>query len=140
MDWSWIDWLAVAVLGGAVGARELVSRYKDDPGASIKSRPAAFYIAIKAGASIAALGLIHKMSQFSGTSRWAQILLAGVSAMAFFRTYFFVVRVGDLDVGIGPNGLVFLGFARVPALRIPRQASGEGPASLPVPVGQSRTP
>lgn len=31
MDWSWLDWAAVAVLGGVVGASELISRYKDNP-------------------------------------------------------------------------------------------------------------
>jgi hypothetical protein len=31
MDWSWLDWAAVAVLGGGVGSSELISRYKDHP-------------------------------------------------------------------------------------------------------------
>jgi hypothetical protein len=31
MDWLWLDWAAVAALGGLVGASELISRYKDDP-------------------------------------------------------------------------------------------------------------
>ena len=106
MDWSWIDWPAVALLGGVVGASELVSRYKDDPWASMKSWPAAFYISINSVASIAALGLIHHLSQFAGTSRWAQVLLAGVSAMAFFRTSLFQVRAGDRDVGVGPSAFL----------------------------------
>jgi hypothetical protein len=106
MDWSWIDWPAAAVLGGVVGASELTSRYKDDPWASMKSRPASFYIAINCAASIAALGLIHHLSQFAGTSRWTQILMAGVSAMAFFRTSLFVVRAGDRDVGVGPSAFL----------------------------------
>jgi len=105
MDWRWIDWPAVAVLGGAVGASELVSRYKDGPWASIKSLPAAFYIALNCAASIAALGLIHAYHLFE-TSHWTQVLMAGVSAMAFFRTSLFVVRAGDRDVGIGPSGFL----------------------------------
>lgn len=68
MDWSWLDWIAVAVLGGVVGASELISRYKDDPGAAIKSRPAVFYIVINSAASVAALGLIHANRWF-GTAR-----------------------------------------------------------------------
>jgi hypothetical protein len=112
MDWSWPDWAAVALLGGVVGASELISRYKDDPAASIKSWPAIFYIAINSAASIGALGLIHANGWFT-TSRWAQILMAGVSAMAFFRSSLFVVRAGDRDVGVGPSGFlqIFLGAA-----------------------------
>jgi hypothetical protein len=39
--------------------------------------------------------------------------MAGVSAMAFFRTSLFVVRAGDRDVGVGPSGFlqIFLGAA-----------------------------
>ena len=112
MDWNWLDWAAVAVLGGVVGASELISRYKDSPGAAIKSWPAIFYIAINSAASLGALGLICANEWF-GPSRWTQILMAGVSAMAFFRTSLFVVRAGDRDVGVGPSGFlqIFLGAA-----------------------------
>jgi hypothetical protein len=105
MDWSWLDWAAVAVLGGVVGASELISRYKDSPGAAIKTWPAIFYIAINSAASAGALGLIQANEWF-GPSRWKQILMAGVSAMAFFRTSLFVVRAGDRDVGVGPSGFL----------------------------------
>ena len=105
MDPSWLDWAAAAVLGGAVGASELTSRYKDDPGAAIKSVPGIFYIAINCAASVGARGLIHAYGWF-GQSRWTQILMAGVSAMAFFRSSLFVVRAGDRDVGVGPSGFL----------------------------------
>ena len=112
MDWNWLDWPAVAALGGVVGASELISRYKDDPGAAIRTWPAILYIAINSGASVGALGLIHANGWFSG-SPWTQILMAGVSAMAFFRTSLFVVRAGDRDVGVGPSGFlqIFLAAA-----------------------------
>jgi len=112
MDWGWLDWVAVALLGGVVGAGELASRYKDDPMAAIRTWPAIFYIAINSAASVAALGLIHAMSSFKD-SRWTQILMAGISAMAFFRTSLFVVRAGDRDVGVGPSGFlqIFLSAA-----------------------------
>ena len=105
MDWSWLDWVAVAMLGGIVGASELISRYKDNPFAAIKTWPAIFYIAINSVASLGALGLIHAGKWFE-TSHWTQILMAGVSAMAFFRTSLFVVRAGDRDVGVGPSGFL----------------------------------
>lgn len=95
----------VAALGGLVGTSELVSRYKDDPGAAIRTLPARVYIAINCAGSMAALGLIHQL-KWSENARWAQILAAGVSAMAFFRTSLFVVRAGDRDVGVGPSGFL----------------------------------
>jgi len=112
MDWSWLDWAAVALLGGVVGASELISRYKDNPWAAIKSWPAIVYIAINSAASVGALGLIRANGWF-GSSRWSQIFMAGVSAMAFFRTSLFVVRAGDRDVGVGPSGFlqIFLSAA-----------------------------
>jgi hypothetical protein len=99
-----LDWAAVALLGGVVGASELISRYKDDPGAAIKSWPAIFYIAINGAASVAALLLIP--NGWLGLSRWMRILVAGVSAMAFFRTSLFRVRAGDRDVDVGPSGFL----------------------------------
>src|SRR5208282_5750272 len=51
------------------------------------------------------LGLIQANHLFAA-SRWTQILMAGVSAMAFFRTSLFVVRAGDRDVGVGPSGFL----------------------------------
>ena len=112
VDASWLDWIAVAALGAIVGGSELVSRYRDAPEAALRTWPAIFYIAINAITSLGALGLIHANNWF-GPSRWTQILMAGVSAMAFFRTSLFVVRAGDRDVGVGPSGFlqIFLGAA-----------------------------
>lgn len=105
MDASWLDWIAAAVLGAAVGGSELISRYRDAPEAALQTWPAIAYIGINSAASLGALGLIHANGWFA-QSRWTQILMAGVSAMAFFRTSLFVVRAGDRDVGIGPSGFL----------------------------------
>jgi hypothetical protein len=105
MNWNWVDWAAVAVLGSVVGASELISRYKDAPESALKTWPAIFYINVNSAASLGALGLIRTNGLF-GASRWMQILMAGVSAMAFFRTSLFIIRAGDRDVGVGPNGFL----------------------------------
>lgn len=97
MDWSWLDWAAAAALGGVVGASELISRYKDDPGAALRSWPAVFYIAINSAASAGALGLIRANGWLGTSGGWMQ---------AFFRTSLFVVRAGDRDVGVGPSGFL----------------------------------
>jgi hypothetical protein len=112
MDWNWLDWAAAAALGGLVGASELISRYKDDPVAALKAWSGILYVAINSAASMGALGLIRANGWF-GSSRWEQVLMAGVSAMAFFRTSLFVVRAGDRDVSVGPNGFlqIFLAAA-----------------------------
>src|ERR1035437_2943238 len=100
MNWSGLDWVAVALLGGIVGTSELISRYKDDPWAAIRSWPARFHFPVNSAASMGALGLIHANRWF-GPARWTQFLMAGVSSMAFFRTSLFVVRAGDRDVAVG---------------------------------------
>ena len=105
MDSTLLDGAAVALLGGLVGASELISRYKDEPFAALKTWPGISYISINSAASVVALGLIHAYGWF-GVSRWTQILMAGVSAMAFFRSSLFVVRAGDRDVGVGPSGFL----------------------------------
>ncbi|PWU07290.1 MAG: hypothetical protein C5B51_10305 [Terriglobia bacterium] len=111
MDLTWLHWTAVAALGAVVGASELISRNKDNPAAAIRTWPALFYIAINSIASVGALGLIP--ANLLPSSPWMRVLLAGVSAMAFFRTSLFVVRAGDRDVGVGPSGFlqIFLGAA-----------------------------
>jgi hypothetical protein len=82
MDWGWLDWAGAAALGGVVGASELISRYKDDRGAALKSWPAILYIAVNSAAAAGALGLIRANGWF-GSSRWTQIMMAGIGAMAF---------------------------------------------------------
>jgi hypothetical protein len=109
VDLHWLDWLAVAALGGVIGASEIVSRYRDAPGAALRTLPSIFYIAINVAASLGALGLMHAFHWFE-QSRWTQVLMAGISAMAFFRTSLFVVRAGDRDVGVGPSGFLQIFF------------------------------
>ncbi len=105
MDSRLLDWIAVAALGAIVGISELVSRYRDAPASALRSLPAVFYVALNAAASIAALGIIHSNPLWF-PSRWTQVLMAGISAMAFFRCSLFIVRAGDRDVGIGPSGFL----------------------------------
>jgi hypothetical protein len=108
MNGSLLDYLAVAVLGALVGAAELVSRYRDAPARAVYNLPAAIYIALNLGASIAALAIIHVYGWTFGVNgpaaqRWAQVGIAGTSAMALFRTSLFTLRAGDHDIGIGPS-------------------------------------
>jgi len=102
------DYAVVAALGAAVGAGELVSRYRDAPERVLRRSPAAWiYCAINALASVAALHLLVVFDVTFGQAnppalKWLRILAAGLSAMALFRSSLFTVRLGNQDVGIGP--------------------------------------
>ena len=101
----WVDWAAVALLGGLVGISELISRYKDAPAAALRSIPAVFYVAINSAASVFALIVIQRNPAWFA-QRWQQVLVAGISSMALFRTSLFTVRAGDKDIGVGPSSFL----------------------------------
>ena len=103
-----LEWLAVGMIGAAVGAVELISRYKDEPDNALNSWPAVFYLLINALASAGALGLIRVFNWDFGVSEagaagWTQVILAGFGAMAILRASLFTVKVGAESVPIGPS-------------------------------------
>jgi len=108
MFWYYV---VAGVIGAGVAIGELVSRYRDAPVRAVFTFPAAVYIGVNAGASLAALAITRAFDWkfgVSGTSmdrdvRWTQALVAGFGAIALFRSSFFIVRVGDQDVGMGPS-------------------------------------
>lgn len=102
----WFQAAIVAVLAAFVGVAELVSRYRSDP-ASLGSSPAAWiYVAVNAVAGIGALVLIRAFGwTFGATTHvdlW-RVLVAGFSAIAFFRSSLFVTKIGGTNVGVGPS-------------------------------------
>lgn len=104
-----MDWIVAAILGLLVGSSEVISRYKDLPRRALLSLPGAGYVCLNGAASLAAYGLIVLYQPDFGLDRqkvdalrWTRVLVAGVGAMAFFRTSLFTVRAGDRDIGIGP--------------------------------------
>ena len=108
---DWIDLSLACAIGAFVGLGELVSRYRDEPAGAAKTSPAFFYVAINAAASLGALSLVKAFGWSFGVTgeapvRWTRILLAGFGAVGLFRSSFFVIRVGNQDVGIGPSGVL----------------------------------
>ncbi|MGA2592916.1 MAG: hypothetical protein ABSH32_23630 [Bryobacteraceae bacterium] len=105
-----LDFVAVALLGALVGSGELVSRYRDAPKAALYTRPALVYVALNVAASILALALIRgyewTFNATGASQHWTQVLVAGVGAMALFRTSLFMVRAGDRDIGVGPGSFL----------------------------------
>lgn len=140
MDASVLDYVAAAMLGGLVGAGELSSRYRDAPGRALYTRPALFYIFLNIAASVAALALTRAFDWTFGASgklgdptvRWTQVLVAGIGAMALFRTSLFTVRAGDRDVAVGPGSFlqIFRDGADRAVDRVRAQARGDVVADL----------
>jgi hypothetical protein len=109
------DWIAVAALGIFVGIGELVARYTDAPFRALLTTSAVFYVVINAAAAVGALFLIRAFEWEFGIGsqqgqpssdvaiRITQVMVAGLGAMALFRSSLFITRVGDEDVGVGPS-------------------------------------
>lgn len=116
MEPGWIDWGAVVLLAAIVGFAELVGRYKDEPVSAVATWPAVGYMLVNVVASAAALALISMFGitfgfnpqdpQVSTELRVTRVLVAGFAAMAFFRSSFFVTRVGNQDVAVGPQSFL----------------------------------
>jgi hypothetical protein len=104
-----LDYIVVALLGAAVGGAELVSRYRDAPQTAVVTRPALLYIFLNMAASVIALAFVRAFGWTFGAGpnlRWTQVLVAGIGAMALFRTSLFTVRAGDRDIGVGPGSFL----------------------------------
>ncbi len=111
---GWLpDFAAVAALGASVGVGELVSRYRDEPGRVLLMMPSWIYLGLNAMLSCLALILIliygwtpevarTNPPSVELASRCTRVLLAGLGAMAFFRSAVFTLRRGGQDVGVGP--------------------------------------
>ncbi|MBB4266933.1 hypothetical protein [Roseospira visakhapatnamensis] len=103
------EWIAVAVLGALVGVAELVGRYRAAPLAALRNIPAALYVSVNAVASLMALFVLTRWlppELSAGTDipgRAANVLIAGLSAMAFLRSSLLTLRANDVDVPVGPS-------------------------------------
>jgi hypothetical protein len=113
-----LPYLAVAVFGMLVGATELVARYRDRPGAALRTLPGLIYIMVNGVVSLAVLWFLRTgqlgltvTTVFGQTLN--QVLLAGLGSMALFRTSIFTLRVKDTDIAVGPAAVlqVILGAA-----------------------------
>ncbi len=103
-----LEWLVVGLIGAAIGAVELISRYKDEPDNALNSWPAVYYLLINALASVGALGLIRVFKWDFGVTDpaaagWTQVIVAGFGAMTILRASVFTVKVGAESVPIGPS-------------------------------------
>jgi len=103
-----LDYLIVAVIGGSVGAVEIVQRLRDSPLEALRTRPAYLYILVNAGAALLALALLRLYGWELGVSgderaRWTQVIAAGLSAIALLRTTITSVRANGEVIPSGPG-------------------------------------
>lgn len=105
-----VDYAIVALLGGVTGCGELMTRYRDAPARSLTNPSAGAYITLNVTAAVIALALVRVFNVDFGLTgeelRWTQVLVAGLGAMALFRTSIFIAKVGDEDIGMGPSGVL----------------------------------
>jgi hypothetical protein len=112
------DWIATGALGALVGIGELIARYKDAPFLALLTPSALLYIAINIAAALGALFLIRAFGWEFGIAsqpgqspanvevRITQVMVAGLGAMALFRSSLFITRIGNQDVGVGPSAFL----------------------------------
>jgi hypothetical protein len=101
VDYQSANYGFTILIGLMVGATELISRYRDEPFAPLVSEAGVVYIVINGGAAALAYFLVGKLMPQLGHPQ--DVLVAGVGAMAFFRSGIFTVRMGSSDVAVGPN-------------------------------------
>ena len=102
-----INYAIVFAIGITVGVTEMMARYQDAPFSPLLSLPGLFYFGINGGATMIAYYLVQIMDtpvpgEGSVKEVW-RVLLAGLGAMAFFRSGIFTIPIGNQDVAIGPN-------------------------------------
>ncbi len=109
------DFYWVGSIGLLVGLTEILSRYRDDPWQATLNAGALIYVSVNFIAATIALFLLRDVFPVTfnlenipanaDKIRLLRIVVAGLGAMAIFRSSLFVFRIADKDVSIGP-GLV----------------------------------
>lgn len=94
------------LLGSLFGITELISRYRDEPRRALFTLPALLYIVVNALASLFALNALRVFGWLSDDvplrELYKQVLVAGLGAMALFRSSLFVFRAGNSEINFGP--------------------------------------
>ena len=108
-----MSYFIVMLVAALVGIVELIARYRDAPTDVLRRLPAVIYVTINAAAGAVALLVIDEFGWTfgiaqDGATRITQVAAAGLSAMAILRAAVLTVRVGDVNVGVGPNLLLMV--------------------------------
>jgi hypothetical protein len=100
-------------LGALVGVSEVIARYTDSPEKALAAWPGLLYVAVNMMAAGTAFGLVHGFdllglaaTKSPAARLLTEALVAGLGAMAFFRSAVFTVRIGSTDVPVGPASVL----------------------------------
>ncbi|HSV86453.1 MAG TPA: hypothetical protein VLH85_07750 [Levilinea sp.] len=107
---DFIDYTVVILLGMLVGFIEIVSRYQDAPFRTALTWPGLFYMLINGLVAGSALWLLRVFgwnlmpeTTNADLKRWNEVLIAGLGAMALFRSALFVIGKEEQEISVGPN-------------------------------------
>jgi hypothetical protein len=108
-------WIGVFAAGAAVGASELVARYRDDPWKAVWNGPGLGYVIVNAGASILTFFCLLVIAPAwlgtDGKSLTSQgallaVLTSTVGSAAILRSALFKLKIDNNDVSIGFAAIV----------------------------------
>ncbi len=111
---AFVDYLMVMLLGAMVGFVEIISRYADAPFPTSVTWPGIFYMLVNALVAASALWAIRLFNWnvvpgangSTEITRWAQVIVSGLGAMAIFRSSLFVLGKEENTVSVGPNAVL----------------------------------
>lgn len=109
---GWVGYLVASLIGVLVGGTEIAYRYRDNPGWSVLQPGGFLYTVVNGAASGFALYVIRAFgwtfSAKSGSSQdLLRVLIAGLGAVALFRTKFFSASTKDgQSISWGPSSLL----------------------------------
>lgn len=110
---DFVDYTLVILLGMLVGFIEIVSRYQDAPFRTALTWPGLFYMLINGLVAGSALWLLRIFgwnftpeAMDAEFKRWNEVLIAGLGAMALFRSALFVIGKEEREVSVGPNAIL----------------------------------
>lgn len=100
-----------ATLGALVGASEVFSRYRDEPGIALMSVPGLLYCGLNAAIAAFAYGLLREYGQSllpaAASDRLGASLVAGFGAMAVLRSKIVTIRTpAGEETSVGPDAVV----------------------------------
>jgi hypothetical protein len=104
--------LFAALLGGVIGAAELVARYRDKPSSAVFSPSGLLYVFVNASASMLALVAVEATGWRFGlplgvppvSEYVVRVMAAGLGAAALFRTSFTLAQ--DKGISFGPISIL----------------------------------
>jgi hypothetical protein len=106
-----VFFLLSGLFGAAVGASEILSRYRDEPFLAISSPPGRRYLAVNTGISLAAFYLLHYFGDriFPGLANDPLLmsLVAGFGAMIVMRSKIFNFKTeSGENYAVGPDAVL----------------------------------